>query len=240
VYHEGEWFIDLNGNGVWDEGDLWAKLGTKDDKPVTGDWDGDGKTDIGIYGPAWAGDPRAVAKEPGLPDPHNSPTGARKNIPPRPDEATLGVRHMKRTRGGPLHSDVIDHVFHFGSSLDVPVTGDWTGTGVDSIGIYSDGQWVLDVDGDGKRSEADITLRMGEKGDRPVVGDFDGDGTDELGVYRDGHWHIDINHDGALDERDLHHELGSAGHRPVVGDWDGDGVDQIGVHREEEPTPSET
>jgi serine-aspartate repeat-containing protein C/D/E len=240
VFHEGEWFIDLNGNGVWDEGDLWAKLGTKDDKPVTGDWDGDGKTDIGIYGPAWAGDPRAVAKEPGLPDPHNSPTGARKNIPPRPDEATLGVRHMKRTRGGPLHSDVIDHVFHFGSSLDVPVTGDWTGTGVDSIGIYSDGQWVLDVDGDGKRSEADITLRMGEKGDRPVVGDFDGDGTDELGVYRDGHWHIDINHDGALDERDLHHELGSAGHRPVVGDWDGDGVDQIGVHREEEPAPSET
>ena len=68
-FKDGHWFIDLNGNGVWDAGDLWARLGRRGDRPVTGDWDGDGKTDIGIYGPAWANDPRAVAHEPGLPDP---------------------------------------------------------------------------------------------------------------------------------------------------------------------------
>ena len=28
VFLDGLWFLDLNGNGVWDEGDLWAKLGT--------------------------------------------------------------------------------------------------------------------------------------------------------------------------------------------------------------------
>ncbi len=27
VFRDGQWFIDVNGNGVWDEGDLWAKLG---------------------------------------------------------------------------------------------------------------------------------------------------------------------------------------------------------------------
>ena len=53
VFIDGQWFLDLNGNGQWDEGDLWAQLGTQDDLPVTGDWDADGKTDIGIYGPAW-------------------------------------------------------------------------------------------------------------------------------------------------------------------------------------------
>ena len=29
VFIDGRWFLDLNGNGVWDEGDLWAKLGTR-------------------------------------------------------------------------------------------------------------------------------------------------------------------------------------------------------------------
>ena len=29
VFIDGLWFLDLNGNGVWDEGDLWAKLGKK-------------------------------------------------------------------------------------------------------------------------------------------------------------------------------------------------------------------
>jgi serine-aspartate repeat-containing protein C/D/E len=236
VYVAGEWFIDLNGNGIWDDADLWAKLGSVDDKPVTGDWDGDGKTDIGIFGPAWAGDPRAVAAEPGLPDPHNQPTGALKNVPPTPDHATLGNRQMKRTRDGSLRADLIDHVFHFGQAGDVPVTGDWTGTGIDTIGIFNGGQWILDVDGDGKRSEKDITLKLGQSGDKPVVGDFNGDGIDELGLYRDGHWHIDLNHDGALDDSDLHHELGGVGQSPVVGDWDGDGTDQIGVHQEQADT----
>lgn len=62
VYIDGQWFLDLNGNGRWDEGDLWARLGTQDDLPVTGDWDADGKTDIGIYGPAWSRDPWAISR----------------------------------------------------------------------------------------------------------------------------------------------------------------------------------
>ncbi len=33
VFFRGQWFIDLNGNGVWDKEDLWAKLGYTDDQP---------------------------------------------------------------------------------------------------------------------------------------------------------------------------------------------------------------
>src|SRR5207253_2200245 len=100
-----------NDNGVWDEGDLWAKLGHRGDRPVTGDWDGDGKTDIGIFGPAWQGDPRAIAHEPGLPDPHNENTNVHKNIP-RPEERTaMGHRKMKLTSTGRTRVDLIDHVF---------------------------------------------------------------------------------------------------------------------------------
>jgi len=71
-------------------GFIWgAKLGHEGDLPVTGDWDGDGKTDIGIFGRAWPGDPAAIDREPGLPAPQNARTG-RKNVPPRTDEAALG------------------------------------------------------------------------------------------------------------------------------------------------------
>ncbi len=80
VFIDGQWFLDLNGNGRWDEGDLWAKLGTQDDLPVTGDWDADGKTDIGIYGPAWPRDPWAISREPGLPDADNFPNNAGRQI----------------------------------------------------------------------------------------------------------------------------------------------------------------
>ena len=62
IFWQGQWFIDLNGNGLWDDEDLWAKLGNNADLPITGDWDGDGKDDIGIYGPIWPGDPRDRAR----------------------------------------------------------------------------------------------------------------------------------------------------------------------------------
>ena len=94
MFIDGHWYLDLNGNGRWDEGDLWAQLGSQDDLPVTGDWDADGKTDIGIYGPAWPRDPWAIAREPGLPDADNFPTRAG-----RQDEehaAHRGRRHQRR------------------------------------------------------------------------------------------------------------------------------------------------
>ena len=52
VFRRGEWYLDINGNGVWDEDDLWAKLGSVGDLPVVGDWDGDGTDTIGLFDPA--------------------------------------------------------------------------------------------------------------------------------------------------------------------------------------------
>jgi len=239
VFIDGHWFIDLNGNGIWDDGDLWARLGHEGDLPVTGDWDGDGKTDIGIFGPAWAGDPRAVAAEPGLPDIQNEPTGRFKNIPPNPDEATIGWRTLKRTSRGLLRADLIDHVFHYGTAGDQPVAGDWNGDDIATIGVFRDGTWYLDVDGNGRWSPSDVTVELGQAGDVPVVGDFNGDGIDELGVYRAGTWLLDTNGDRLLNAHDKVFELGGPDDKPVVGDFDGDGVDQIGVYQDNAPEPEQ-
>ena len=73
VFIDGEWFIDMNGDGNWDEGDLYGKLGGPGDTPVVGDWDGDGKDDIGVFGPAWPNDAKPLNREPGLPEADQCP-----------------------------------------------------------------------------------------------------------------------------------------------------------------------
>jgi serine-aspartate repeat-containing protein C/D/E len=239
VYHEGQWFIDLNGNGRWDEEDLWAQLGTDEDLPVVGDWDGDGKDDIGIFGPEWRGDDRAIAAEPGLPDPQNDYRrqqreigSAPKNLPPEPAEATDGRRVLKRTAEGMPREDVIDHVFRFGIGVDLPVAGDWNGDGIRSIGVFRAGTWLLDLDGDGRHTHRDAVVHFGADGDLPVVGDFNADGIDEIGVYRKGTWYLDSNGNRELDARDQVFQMGGATDLPVVGDWDGDGRDDPAVYRD--------
>lgn len=239
VFFQGEWFIDLNGNGYWDEEDLWAQLGGAEDFPVTGDWDGDGKDDIGTYGPEWIGDSRAIEAEPGLPDPDNAGTfvAARqrpKNVPPSQQNATDGRRLLQLNEHGPRRIDVVDHVFRFGSGKDIPVTGDWNGDGIRSIGIFRDGTWQLDLDGDGRWTSKDAIFQFGQTGDIPVVGDFDGNGIDEIGVYRAGQWIIDSDRDRELTAHDRVFEMGGANDLPVVGDWNGDGIDNPGLYREVE------
>ncbi len=233
VFLRGQWFIDLNGNGYWDNEDLWAKLGYQDDLPATGDWDGDGKTDIGIFGRAWPGDPNHIHHEPGLPHPDNTRQGRHKNVPPRPDQATHGVRTMQRSSTGKMRADLIDHVFHYGVPGDMPIAGAFNGSGIDTIGVFRDGQWHLDIDGDGRFQRSDLMISMGQAGDIPVIGDFNGDGIDELGVYRQGTWLIDLNGDHQIDDaNDMIVDFGGPADRPIVGDWDGDGRDDMGVYQE--------
>jgi protocatechuate 3,4-dioxygenase beta subunit len=233
IYRRGEWFIDVNGNGVWDENDLYCLLGSEKELPVTGDWDGDGKTDIGIFGPEWATDPRAVMVEPGLPDRANeSPRGAKHNLPPPLEMANAEKRILKFTAAGRERADVIDHVFYYGKGTDLPVAGDWNGDGVATIGVFSGGQWILDDNGDGRWLPGETMVNFGQAGDIPVVGDWDGDGVDDLGVYRQGKWILDTNGNRTVDASDRVEQLGGAGDKPVVGDWDGDGRDEIGLYRE--------
>lgn len=236
VFIDGKWYFDLNDNGRWDKGDMLAELGSGSDLPTTGDWDGDGKTDIAVFGPVWAGDPWAIENEPGLPDAQNSPgplAGKPKNVPPKTDEATLGARTLQLTERGEARKDLIDHVFHYGVPGDKPVTGDWNGDGIATIGVFRSGVWQLDVDGDGRFTEADIRAEFGvatgESG-VPVIGDWNGDGIDDLGVFAAGQWTIDSNGDHAFDARDRVFEMGTAGDKPIAGDWNGDGIDQPGVY----------
>ncbi|MBQ7814189.1 MAG: hypothetical protein IJ387_06825, partial [Thermoguttaceae bacterium] len=234
IFVDGRWFLDRNGDGVWDSEDLWAELGSRSDQPVSGDWDGDGKADIGIFGPQWATDPQAIAVEPGLPTDHNRTitVDRGKNVPPSEElfgRSELNLRATKHRDAGQVRVDLIDHVFQYGNDGDVALTGDWTGDGVAKIGVYRNGDWYFDMNGDGRWNDGDVKLeRMGGAGYVPVVGDFDGDGVDSIGLFSNGDWLIDSDGDRRFDASI---RFGQTGDVPVVGDFNGDGVDELAVYR---------
>lgn len=232
VFKDGYWFIDANGNGVWDSEDLMARLGNQDDQPVVGDWDGDGKDDIGIYGPMWEGDDQAISNEPGLPDRSNFKYTRPKNIPPDSAEATEGSRILKEGITGASRADVIDHVFGYGNDDEIAIVGDFNGDGIHTIGLFKAGKWTLDSNGDGRLNSSDNSFQYGKAGDMPVVGDFDGDGVDEVAIFRSGRWYIDSNGNREIDATDKVFEMNGDG-LPTAGDLDGDGRDEPVLYRTE-------
>lgn len=236
IYIGGQWFVDLNGNGRWDAGDLWVRLGTALDRPVVGDWDGDGKDDVGIFGRQWLRDPQRIQRDPGLPDPDNK---RRRLVDSRQYAAMVDAvrgedrpRLLRRGNDGSLRADAVDHVFQYGDQVDTPISGDWNGDGIDQIAVFRRGQWLLDDDGDGRWTRSDRRATFGQPGDEPIVGDFNGDEIDEIGIVRGDLWIIDTDGDRRITGNDLQIEVprDSEASQPIVGDFDGDGKDEPGYY----------
>ncbi|MDE0866347.1 MAG: carboxypeptidase regulatory-like domain-containing protein [Rubripirellula sp.] len=237
IYVAGQWFVDLNGNGFWDPGDLWIELGTELDRPVVGDWDGDGKDDVGIFGRQWQRDPQRIKRDLGLSDPANK---RRRLTTPMGSESTDKTgetdhrRVLQRGDSGKLRADAVDHVFKYGEQVDTPIVGDWNGDGIDQIAVYRGGKWMLDTDGDGRWTNRDKKVDYGQPGDLPVVGDFNGDEIDEIGVVRGDVWIIDTDGDRRITGNDQRIVIprASDNSQPIVGDFDGDGRDEPGYYDE--------
>ena len=90
----------------------------------------------------------------------------------------------------------------FGLPADIPVAGDWTGDGTLKIGVFRQGQWNLDKNGNGSWDGcgADTCIEsFGFPTDIPVVGDWTGTGTAKIGVFRQGQWYLDKNGNGMWD-----------------------------------------
>ena len=228
------------------------------DIPVTGDWNGDGRTKIGIYRAGfWLldFDGNGVFNNTTGKDLAFWFGGLPGDVPVTGDWSGDGRTKVGIYRAGFWILDFDgngafdntagkDLAFWFGGSPgDIPVVGDWTGDGKTKVGVYrSAGLWVLDSNGngafDGTGPGQDRVLSFGGvAGDIPVVGDWSGDGVTNVGVYRwDHYWILDINghgnFGGSHGSKLRSFQFGRMpGDVPVVGDWNGDGRTKVGVFR---------
>jgi len=176
-----------------------------------------------------------------------SPTGLRVEIsasaPKTPAEAGIfrtGGQWLLDANGNHQYDGPPQDIYYVNfvtpAAGDIPVTGDWSGSGTTKIGIYrpSTGQWFLDYNGDGVLDAGDKTYNFGGiAGDIPVVGDWSGSGFAKIGIFREGFfWILDYNGDGVYDNGDQAFAYGGvAGDVPVSGDWSGDGKAKVGVVR---------
>ena len=113
-----------------------------------------------------------------------------------------------------------DATFAFGQPGDTPITGDWNGSGTTKVGVFRNGVWKLDYNGDWAFTAADPTYTFGLAGDLPVVGDWNsaGDAT-RIGVYRAGYWILDNDGNGRIDNpgvRELYFAFGGPTLKPLV------------------------
>ncbi|TAN40734.1 MAG: hypothetical protein EPN25_06485 [Nitrospirae bacterium] len=193
IFHDGVWYLDMNGNGAWDgeptDRRLVFGVGLVGAIPVTGDWTGFGTTFIGIFhngvwyldmngNGAWDGTSTDAMLSFGA-----GLTGA---VPVIGNWTGLsatnigifhdGVWYLDLNGNGAWDGAPADGMYTFGVGLPgaVPVTGDWNGSGSKKIGIFLDGTWYLDYNGNGAW-DGGVTDRMsvfgaGLTGIVPVTG----------------------------------------------------------------------
>ena len=147
-----------------------------------------------------------------------------------------GAWYIDRNRNGGFDGTAAgDQSFAFGQQGDIPVAGDWTGSGTVRIGVFRNGQWLLDCNGNGVwdgTSGGDCLYTFGQAGDVPVVGDWNGTGKSKIGVFRGGFWMLDVNGNGTWDGTsggDTGFWFGNSSYKPVVGDWSGSGTTKTGL-----------
>ena len=158
-----------------------------------------------------------------------------------------GVAQWSLDTNGDHAFDAGDSVDLFGLNTDIPVVGDWNGSGTTKIGTVRalpDGaaQWSLDSNGNGTFDNSDEVTVYGLATDRFGAGHWTGPGKDELAVVRAGpggtaQWILNTTGTGVYSTSDKVYTFGLATDSLVVGDWNGDGRTKIGVER---PGPNGT
>ena len=242
VFRNGTWYLDTNGNGSWDTGtDKVYTFGTIGWTSVTGDWNGDNKTEIGIYRDGvwyldWNGN---GSWDTGTDKVYMFGTTSWTSVigdwnGDNKDEIGIyrdGVWYLDWNGNGAWDQG-IDKAYSFGAVGWTPVVGDWNpavpGT---KIGIYKDGIWYLDWNGNGAwDAGTDKVYSFGTTGWTSVIGDWNGDNKTKIGIYREGAWYLDYTGNGVWDSgQDKVYTFGAFGWTPLAGRWKGGRISMIGV-----------
>ncbi len=219
----GVWFIN-NSNGGFNI----FQFGQTGDKPVSADYDGDGKSDGAVYrNGVWyrlrsatnTFDAISFGFADDIPAPADFDGDGKTDIAVfRPSS---GIWFSLRS------SDNGFSAVQFGLAGDVPLPADYDGDGKSDINIFrpSNGVWYRI----NSSNNLFYAAQFGLTGDKAVIGDFDGDSKADLAVFRpsNGVWYSLRSSNGSL----MAVGFGTSTDIPVAGDYDGDEKTDISVFR---------
>jgi len=187
-------YLDYNGNGVWNGAvtDRQYNFGISGDIPVSGDWNFDGKTEIGVF--------------------RNS----------------THLFYLDYNGNGVWNGSVVDRQYNFGVTGDIPVSGDWNNDRKSEIGVFRNSTrlFYLDYNGNGVWNGSVVDRQYNfscKSGDLPVSGDWNNDGKSEIGVFRNSThlFYLDYNGNGVWNGSvvDRQYNFGISGDKPISGKW---------------------
>jgi ribosomal protein S16 len=167
---------------------------TSEWKPLVGDWNGHGSTDVGVYDPS---------------------------------SSTFHLRSFL--------SVMTDYELDFEQVLLTvestwkPITGDWDGDLVDTVGFFDPSEATFHLrDSDGRFSTVDLGSEYIDW--LPFAGDWDGDGTDTVGVFDKTTGRFVLRDSSGADFGFVFAGATGSNVLPVAGDWDGDFCDTVGIY----------
>jgi hypothetical protein len=196
------------------------------DVPAVGDWNGDGRTDLGTFRRQVTSTfelrrPSGVVRSVAL--------GESTDLPVTGDWNGNGTDQVgvwsKRSRTFVLGNGRRAPVeIAMGRAKDLPLSGDWDGDGRSEVGTYRPAKGVFRT----RAANGTVTNHaFGSTASTPVTGDWDGDRRTDLGVYDRGAgtWQLRSSRTGEITTV----VYGGPRRLPVTGDWDGNGVTDLGT-----------
>lgn len=192
--------------------------------PALFDFDGDGRSDIGVFRPmdsiwyrinSYFDENRATQWG----------VNSDKIVPEDFDGDNITDIAVFRPETGQWYiinsSDNTARIGVFGTSVDVPSPKDFDGDGKADLAIYrqNSGVWWIN----GSRSGV-FAIQFGASGDRPVPADYDGDGVSDIAIFRPkgvngAEWWIRYTATGVV----FATQFGDQADRALPGDYTGDG-----------------
>lgn len=232
LYHFGLHEFRLRRSNTTGSADIVIPFGVDGDLPITGDWDGDGDTDVGVFRPAtgqfllrlrvrfhpitltatFLGEPGDL---PVIGDWNGD--GVDTFGVYRDNGATLPVFFLTNSTASDGAVLKVDNQIFVGEPGDLPLAGDFDGDGRDTLALYrptsADFFFVNALGGLG------FAFHFGRIGDLPFTGDWNGDAKDTVGVFRptDKTMHITNFFASSFEISFSYPELGDT---PVSGDWE--------------------